>query len=76
MITNSEITNSEDVDHPGTTSRTIRSVAASTSLPMRSRSPFLSSSSSAQAVLPVFAGVVLSSANRTASLFRSRFRQW
>ena len=53
------------MDRPRTASRTI---AASTSL-MRSRSPFLSTSSSAEAVLPVFVGVVPSSA-RGATLIR------
>src|ERR1700704_4659000 len=63
------------VNHPRTASRTIRSVAVSTLLPINSRSPFLSNNSRAEAVLPVSAGVVPISANRTVSLFRSRFRQ-
>src|ERR1700693_3537635 len=63
------------VNHPRTASRTIRKVAPSTSLPIRNRSPLLSTSSSADAVLLAPAGVVSTNANRTVSLFRSRFRQ-
>jgi hypothetical protein len=63
------------VNHPRTASRTMRSVAASTSLPIRSRSPFPSTSSSAEAVLPVSIALVSSSANRTEPLVRSRFLQ-
>jgi hypothetical protein len=44
-------------------------------LPIRSRSPFRSTSSSAEALLLVADGVVVSSANRAVSRFRSRFRQ-
>src|ERR1700688_2234524 len=51
------------VYHPRTTSSTIRNVVATTWLPMRSRSPLLSTSSSADSRLAVAAGKVSSSAN-------------
>ena len=63
------------VNHPRTASSTIRNVAASTWWPIRSHCPFFSTSSSAEAVLPVSAGEVSSSANRIGALFRSRFLQ-
>src|SRR5450631_3484865 len=46
------------VNHPRTTSSTIRSIAASASLPIRSRSPLVSTSSNAEVVLPVSACLV------------------
>ena len=63
------------VNHPRTISNTIRSVAASTSLPIRNRSPLVSTNSNVEVTLPVSLGLVSSSANCTVSRFRSRFRQ-
>jgi hypothetical protein len=63
------------VDHPRTVSSTIRNVAASTSLPIRSRSPLGRTNSSVESRLAVAAGTVSNRANRTGVLFRNRFRQ-
>ena len=63
------------VDHPRTASSTIRSVAASAWLVIRSRSPFLSTNSSAVLPLSVSEDLGCSRANRTGPVSRSRFRQ-
>jgi hypothetical protein len=63
------------VNHPRTISNTIRNVFASASLPIRNRSPLVSTSSNAEVALPISVGLVSSSANCTESRFCSRFRQ-